>query len=83
MSPTDSTPAEPSAYDLLTRPTLELTDAEVELIVIDLRKRRKAYVDQGKKDAPKPKPASSAPKSAEEKKNLQRDLLASMNLDFD
>lgn len=43
-----------NAYDLLTKPTLELTDAEVALVVEDLQKRRRLYVDKGTKDAPKP-----------------------------
>lgn len=42
-----------SAYDLLSKPTLELTDEEVEAIVADLRVRRNAYVTRGKKDDPK------------------------------
>lgn len=41
-----------SAYELLTKPTLELTDAEVKIVVEDLRQRRLAYLKTGKPDKP-------------------------------
>ena len=79
-------PAEaPSAYDLLTKPTLELTDAEVELIVADLQKRRHAYVDsKGKvKDSPKAKAPKGPPLTAEQKAENTARVQALLNLDLD
>jgi hypothetical protein len=83
MAEVPAVAAEPvaSAYDLLTRDTLTLTDAEVAAIVVDLRKRRLAYVTQGKKDAPKAKPAAAL-KTPSEQKQLTQDLLASLDLDL-
>jgi len=40
------------AYALLTKPTLDLSDAEVDAIITNLQKRRKVYLDTGKADAP-------------------------------
>lgn len=67
-----------SAYDLLTAPTLSLTDEEVTLICADLRKRRLSYVQSGKQDTPhKPKPAKA---TASEKAAITADLLANLGL---
>lgn len=41
------------AYSLLSMPTLDISDAQAELIIADLRKRREAYVKDGKVDKPK------------------------------
>jgi hypothetical protein len=40
------------AYSLLTKPTLEITDAEVDIIVADLRRRRANHLASGKPDKP-------------------------------
>lgn len=79
---TDQTEAAPSAYDLLSKPTLDLTDAEVEAVVVDLRKRRELYISTGKPDRPKPPkaPATKAKADADEKKRNTAALLASLNL---
>lgn len=60
---TDQTPAivesEPQdAYSLLSKPTLDLTDAEVEIVVSDLRRRRRLFIEQGIKDEPVKKAAA-------------------------
>jgi len=44
---------QPDAYSLLSRPTLELTDDEVEIVVQDLRRRRDLFVKTGKPDKAK------------------------------
>jgi hypothetical protein len=62
----------PNAYDLLSKPTNELTDAEVELIVVDLRRRRQLYIATGKPDrgAPaKPKEPKAKPTAADKAAN--------------
>lgn len=70
-----------NAYDLLTKPTLELTDAEVEIVVADLRKRRHAYVSAKTPDRPdKPK---KQPTTAQEKAANTAAIAAAMRLDFD
>lgn len=78
------TPAPGSAYELLTRPTLELTDAEVEAIVVDLQARRQNYVDsKGKvKDDPRPKKPRAASKTAEEKAALTASILSELDIDL-
>lgn len=50
------------AYALLSKPTLDLTDPEVERIVTDLQARRKLYLSTGKPDAPKKAKAPAEPK---------------------
>lgn len=73
-SPT--TPAVEDAYSLLTRPTLEITDAQLVVIVENLRARRKAYME-GTADRPdKPKAAPAKPKTQSEKDLLTKSLLA-------
>lgn len=54
---------EMDAYALLSRPTLELTDAQVEAIVVDLRKRRELYIKTGKPDRPSKPKALEGPKA--------------------
>lgn len=80
-----STEAEPepevNAYSLLTRPTVELSDAEVEIIVADLRRRRDAYVSSGGKKPDRPDKAPPKPQGT--KAELTRQAAASLNLDFD
>src|SRR5690606_17612179 len=82
--PTSEAEAEPvNAYSLLTRPTLELSDDEIELIVKDLQKRRLAYVADSRKGADRPDKPKKAPATAEEKKALTAQVAASLKLDFD
>ena len=67
-----------SAYDLLSKPTISLTDAEVKLIVEDLRTRRESYVKTGAVDRPdKPKPAKAT--TAQKEKNTAA-LLAKLKI---
>lgn len=61
-----------SAYDLLSKPTLELTDEEVEAICADLRAKRERFL-AGQKDSP-PKEKKAA-LTAEEKKALSENIL--------
>lgn len=79
---TEPTPG--TAYELLTRPTLSLTDAEVELIVTDLQERRVNYINsKGKiKDDPRPKAPRATSKSAEEKAALTASILAELDIDL-
>jgi hypothetical protein len=70
------------AYSLLSRPTLELTDAELEIIVADLRRRREYFVKEGKKDDPRPK-AKREPTTRASKEQRERNsavLLEQLNL---
>ena len=60
------------AYTLLSKPTLELTDQDIEDICKDLRARRERYL-AGQKDNP-PKKAAP-PKSAEEKAALTDSII--------
>lgn len=69
MSTTTPSPAD--AYALLSKPTLELTDAEVEAICKDLRAKRERFLAGQKDNAPKPK---AEPKSAEEKAALTQSI---------
>lgn len=73
------------AYSLLSRPTLEITDEELEIIVADLRRRREYFVKEGKKDNPKAErakaakaPATKASKEAKERNTAV--LLSELNL---
>jgi len=72
--------SERDAYALLSKPTLELTDAEVEIVVAELRKKRSAYVHEGKKDnaTSKRKPAATAA----DKDAATKALLADLDLDL-
>ena len=67
---TDETTAlEPiNAYALLSRPTLSLTDRELEIIVADFRRKRHLYLE-GKSDAATKAPAKTAAKAAAVPKN--------------
>lgn len=75
----ETTP-ERNAYALLSKPTLELTDADVEIIVADLRKRRLAYATDPKKSADNPTKVKPQPISAAEKQVNTDDLLASLDI---
>lgn len=75
-----------SAYDLLSTPTLELTDAQVEAIIVDLRKRRELYIKTGKADKvakPKEKALPKPKADAEEKARNTALLLAQLKLSKD
>jgi tartrate dehydratase beta subunit/fumarate hydratase class I family protein len=77
---TDAPAPTEDAYSLLTRPTLEITDEQLEIIVANLRARRAAYM-AGTADRPdKPKAASAAPKTAAEKDALTKALLGELDL---
>lgn len=77
----DESEATLSAYDLLSTPTLDLTDDQVEDIVVDLRKRRELYIKTGKADkAPKPKAEPKAKATADDKRRNTEILMASLNL---
>jgi len=69
-----------SAYELLTRPTLDLTDDEVSLIISDLRRRREAYVSTGKRDEPHKQPREKP--TAESKAALTASIAAGLDITF-
>jgi hypothetical protein len=72
LEPTD-------AYALLSKPTLDLTDAEVEKVVADLR--RALYAATGKPDRqPKPKAEPKGKSTAADKAANTAALLASLQL---
>lgn len=74
------------AYALLSKPTLELTDAEVERVVVDLQARRKLYLSTGKPDAPKKPKAPAEPKKKatdEEKKRNTALLLGQLKMSLE
>lgn len=58
MTP-EQLPQTRNAHELLSKPTLELSDADVEAIVSDLRQRRERYL-QGVQDKPQKKPKAAA-----------------------
>jgi hypothetical protein len=68
------------AYSLLSKPTLELTDAEVLIVVEDLRKRREAYIKTGKPDKPKAARVASKKLDKDEKARNTALLLAQLKL---
>lgn len=71
------------AYSLLSKPTLDLTDAEVEIVVADLRRRRRLFIEQGIKDEPVKKAAAkkkALPAAAKDKAANTLALLASLKL---
>ena len=81
--PTEQEPI--GAYELLSTPTLDLTDAQVEQIVEDLRSKRAFYLASGKQDRPKAAAKAKADPLSKEAKALQkaentRQLMASLNL---
>lgn len=81
---TAMTEAEPpeaiNAYDLLSKPTLDLTDAEVQAVVADLRRRRALYVKTGKPDKPKTVKSAARKLDADEKARNTAALLASLKI---
>lgn len=86
---TDNLPAtaEPlsqmDAYALLTKPTLDLTDAEVDIVIADLRARRARHISSGKPDKPNPKPkalpAGAKKPSALDKAQATLDVLSDID----
>lgn len=69
-----------NAYALLSKPTLDLTDAEVEAVVVDLRRRRALYVKTGKVDKPKAAKVAAKKLDADEKLKNTQLLLASLKI---
>lgn len=68
------------AYALLSKPTLEISDAEALIIIEDLRRRREAYIKTGKPDKPKKEAAERVKLSKDEKARNTAALLASLKL---
>lgn len=80
----DESEATLSAYDLLSTPTLDLSDDQVQAIIIDLRKRRELYIKTGKADkAPKPKAEPKAKATADEKARNTAILLSQLKITKD
>lgn len=76
-NPSDVEPLD--AYALLSKPTLELSDAEVKTIIAHLRAKREAYVTSGGKKADKrPVAKPAAEPITEEKKADNTSLLLAM-----
>lgn len=72
-----------SAYDLLTKKTLELTDAEVEVVIKELRQKRVAYnlgtADKDGSTALRKKPATASTSAADKAANTAA-LMAKLKL---
>lgn len=69
------------ALELLSLPTQEITDKQLELIVIELRRKREAFAKTGELDkAPKAKAAPKAKLTAEDKKANTLSLLSQLTL---
>lgn len=68
------------AYALLSKPTLDITDAEADIIIDDLRKRRKAYLATGKPDKPRKEKVQREKASAGDKAANTAALLAQLDL---
>lgn len=62
------------AYALLSKPTLELTEAEIEAICKDLRARRERFLAGQKDNQPKPKKVSE-PLTPEAKQQAAAEVL--------
>lgn len=69
-----------SAYDLLSKPTLELTDAEVEIIVVEMRKRRHVFLSTKKPDAPAKEKVAKEKVTDDQKKQNNAILLAQLKI---
>lgn len=78
-TPPNTTNHAGSAYELLSKPTSEITDADLEVIVADFRKRREFYL-AGKADNPAKKPRSAAATTAAEKAANTAAILAQLDL---
>ena len=78
MSEPTPTPAEQQdAYALLSKPTKNLSDAEVKLIIADLRKRRFTSLATGKPDKPvkEAKERKKPTKATDDEKRRNTELL--------
>ena len=71
------------AYALLSKPTLELSDAEVDAVIADLRKRREAYIKTGKADRPAKEKKAIVKATSDEKTRNTAMLLAQLKLSVD
>lgn len=81
MTEATETPDEPiSAYDLLTKETLDISDVEAKIVIEDLRKKRKAYLAGQADNTTKKKRTPAKPTSAADKKANTAALLAGLNL---
>lgn len=69
-----------TAYDLLSKPTLEISDDEALKIIADLRARRRAYLATGKVDKPKKEKVTAKKLDADEKARNTALLLAQLKL---
>lgn len=76
--PEQSTTPTRDAFTLLSKPTLELTDEEVELICKDLRQRRERFLAGQKDNYPKPPKKEVQPITAESKAANTEGLLGSL-----
>lgn len=68
------------AYALLSRPTLDYTDAEVEAVIADLRRRREAFIKTGKVDKPKAEKKATVKLDKDEKARNTALLLAQLKI---
>jgi hypothetical protein len=68
------------AYALLSKPTLDLTDAEVGYVITDLRRRRALYLKTGKPDKPKAEKKAAVKLDADEKARNTAALLAQLKI---
>lgn len=69
-----------TAYDLLSKPTLDISDDEALKIIADLRARRRAYLATGKVDKPKKEKVTAKKLDADEKARNTALLLAQLKL---
>ena len=67
-------PTAQDAFELLSKPTLDLTDDEIETICKDLRKRRERFLAGQKDNAPKAKKAAQ-PATPEAKQQAADEIL--------
>lgn len=75
-----SAPSAADAYSLLSRPTLEISDAELEIILADLRRKREAFVASNGKTRDTPGKVKKAALTPAEKAERTKGLLASLGL---
>lgn len=73
------TPAEPTVYELCTKPAKEITDAELERILTHLRSKREAF-KSGKPDNPKAEAKAKTVVTADSKKAQTAAILAELDL---
>jgi hypothetical protein len=68
------------AYSLLSKDPREVTDAEAEQIIADLRRRRAAYIKTGKPDKPAKEKVEAVKLDKDEKARNTAALLAQLKL---